>query len=69
MKKNMGTIDKLARILAALTVGVLFVTHIISGTLAIILMILAGVFLLTSMIGSCPLYLPFGISTKERSAE
>jgi hypothetical protein len=69
MKKNMGTIDKLARILAALTVGVLFVTHIISGTVAIVLLILAGVFLLTSMIGSCPLYLPFGISTKESSVK
>ncbi|WP_348797918.1 YgaP family membrane protein [Flavobacterium adhaerens] len=63
MKKNMGTTDKVIRILVAVVVGVLYFTNVISGTLAIILGILAVVFVLTSFISFCPLYLPFGIST------
>jgi hypothetical protein len=63
MKKNMGTIDKVVRILLALVVVVLYVTNIVTGTLGIVLLVLAGVFVLTSLIGFCPLYLPFGIST------
>ena len=65
MKKNMGTIDKVIRILVAVVVVVLYFTNVISGTLAIILLILAGVFILTSVLGFCPLYLPLGISTKK----
>ncbi|WP_022836216.1 YgaP family membrane protein [Salisaeta longa] len=64
MKKNMGTLDKVVRTLVALTVAVLYVTDVIGGTVAIILSILAGVFLLTSLVGTCPLYLPFGLSTR-----
>lgn len=63
MKKNMGTADKVIRILVAVIIGVLYFTNIISGTLAIILGVLAAVFVLTSFISFCPLYLPFGIST------
>ena len=63
MKKNMGTVDKVIRILVAVFIGVLYFTNVISGTLAIILGILAVVFVLTSFISFCPLYLPFGIST------
>ena len=63
MKKNMGTADKVIRILVAVIIGVLYFTNIISGTLAIILGVLAAVFILTSFISFCPLYLPFGIST------
>jgi hypothetical protein len=66
MKQNMGTIDKVIRILVAVVVAVLFFTHVISGTLGIILLILAVVFVLTSIIGFCPLYLPFGLSTKKK---
>lgn len=66
MKKNMGTADKLFRILAAAVVIVLYFTHIISGTTAIVLGILAGILLLTSFISFCPLYLPFGISTLKK---
>ncbi len=64
MKVNMGTIDRLIRTVLAILVGVLYFTGQISGTAAIILGILAVVFLLTSAISFCPLYLPFGISTK-----
>ena len=66
MKKNMGTIDKVIRILVAVVVAVLYFTHVISGTLGIILLILAGIFVLTSLISFCPLYIPFGLSTKKK---
>ena len=66
MKKNMGTIDKVIRILVAMVVVVLYFTHIISGTLAIILLILAGIFILTSFLSFCPLYFPFGLSTRKK---
>lgn len=63
MKKNMGTVDKVIRvILAALMIGLYF-GNVVTGTLGIVLVVLAAVFLLTSFISFCPLYLPFGIST------
>lgn len=63
MKKNMGTIDKTVRIVLALVAVVLFFTHVVTGVLGIVLLVLAGVFVLTSLISFCPLYWPFGIST------
>lgn len=63
MKKNMGSADRIVRILIALVVGMLYYTETISGTLGIVLLILSGVFVLTSFISFCPLYAPFGIST------
>lgn len=66
MKANMGSTDKIIRILAAVVIAVLYFTNLISGTLAIILLAFAGVFILTSFISFCPLYLPFGISTKPK---
>lgn len=63
MKKNMGSTDKSIRILIAVLVGVLYFTNVIGGTLAIILGILAVVFLLTSFISFCPLYAIFNINT------
>lgn len=63
MKKNMGTADRTTRILIAVVIGVLYFTNTISGTLAIILGILAVIFVLTSFVSFCPLYLPFGIKT------
>jgi hypothetical protein len=64
----MGIIDRAIRILIAVVVVTLYLTNIITGTLAIILLVLSGVFLLTSLIGFCPLYLPFGISTKKKKS-
>lgn len=59
----MGSLDRFIRIIiAALIVG-LYTTNVISGTLAIVLLVLGGVFVLTSVISFCPLYAPFGIST------
>ncbi|MFZ4564603.1 MAG: YgaP family membrane protein [Bacteroidales bacterium] len=64
MKKNMGTIDIIIRLLIAALVIVLYFTHVISGTIAIILLIFAGIFILTSLFSFCPLYLPFGLNTR-----
>ncbi len=66
MKANMGLIDRVMRIVAALIIAALYFTHIMSGTVAIILLVIATVFILTSFISFCPLYLPFGISTKKK---
>ncbi len=63
MKKNMGTADRVIRLIIAAIVGVLFFTDTITGTLGIVLLALAGIFVLTSLISFCPLYAPFGIST------
>jgi phosphotransferase system glucose/maltose/N-acetylglucosamine-specific IIC component len=59
----MGNIDRSIRIISAVAVAVLYFTHIITGTLAYVLMAIAGIFIITSFIGSCPLYSVFGINT------
>jgi len=66
MKKNMGTVDKVIRVLVAVIILVLYFTHIVSGILAVILLILAGVFVVTSLLGFCPLYLLLGLSTRKK---
>lgn len=66
MKNNIGSIDKALRVLIALVFGILFFTHVINGTLGIVLLALATVFILTSLVSFCPLYLPFNISTHKR---
>ncbi len=58
----MGTIDRIIRILVAIIIAGLYFANIINGTLAIVLLIFAGIFILTSFISFCPLYLPFKIS-------
>jgi hypothetical protein len=63
MKKNMGTADRIIRVIIAAIVGVLYFTGTVTGTLGIVLLILAGIFVLTSVISFCPLYAPFGIKT------
>ncbi len=65
MKKNMGKVDRLFRIIVAMVIGLLYFNNNISGMLGMILIVLAVVFLLTSLINFCPLYLPFGIDTRE----
>ncbi len=67
MKKNVGMVDKVIRILIAVVMVVLFFTHVITGTVGIILLILAGVLVLTSLISFCPIYWPFGISTSKKA--
>ncbi len=63
MKKNMGTADRIIRVIIAAIIAVLYFTGVIPGTIGVILLILAGVFVLTSLISFCPLYAPFGLST------
>ena len=63
MKKNMGTTDKVLRLLVAVVIMGAFLLNRISGTTAVLLVILAGIFLLTSVTGVCPLYRLFGINT------
>ncbi len=67
MKRNMGTLDRSIRLVLVVLVAVLYFTNVISGAWAIVLGILAVVFLITSLVGVCPLYLPFGISTRKKS--
>ncbi len=66
MKKNMGSVDKALRILVAIVIAVLFYTEVVTGVLGIVLLVLAGVFVLTSFISFCPLYLLFGINTGKK---
>jgi hypothetical protein len=66
MKENIGTIDRVIRILVALVVVVLYFAHVIEGTVAVILLILSGVLVLTSLISFCPIWLALGISTKKK---
>lgn len=68
MKKNMGTTDRNIRILLAVSVAVLYYLNVITGPLALvlILILIIGILLATSFISFCPLYLPFGFSTRKK---
>lgn len=63
MKKNVGNIDKIIRIALALIFAVLYFTDTITGTLGLVLVILGGVFVLTSLVSFCPLYAMVGMNT------
>jgi hypothetical protein len=63
MKKNMGNADRAIRVIIAILVAVLYFTNVISDTLGLILLIVAGVFVLTSLISFCPLYSLVGLNT------
>ena len=65
----MGKMDRTIRLIVAAVLLVLFFTDVIGGTLGIIALIVAGIFVATSFITFCPLYLPFGISTRRKSEE
>ena len=63
MKKNVGNTDKLIRLLFALLIAVLYFTNLISGTLAIVLGVVALAMVVTSLLNFCGLYAILGIST------
>jgi len=63
MKKNMGPADRSIRVIAAIVIAVLIVAKTLTGTLALVLGILGGIFLVTAVIGFCPLYVPLKLST------
>ncbi len=62
----MGTVDKVIRLLVAVIVLVLYLTNVISGTLGIVLLVVAGVLVLTSLLGICPAYMPLGFTTLKK---
>lgn len=64
MKSNMGSADRIIRVLIAVAVAVAYFNGLITGTFGIVAMIIAIVLVITALLGFCPLYLPFGISTK-----
>lgn len=66
MKKNLGSTDKAVRLILAITLAVLFFTGVVSGTLGVVALIAAGIFLVTPLINFCPLYAALGISTKAK---
>ena len=69
MKKNLGSTDRIVRIILAVILAALYFTNVVSGTLGTILLILAIILLLTSLISFCPLYFPLGISTLKKKKD
>ena len=63
MKKNMGNTDRLIRLLLAVLVAILFYSNVIGGTFGIVLLIIAGVFVVTSLVSFCPLYTLMGVNS------
>ncbi len=66
MKCNVGSLDRIVRIVLAVFFAALVATETVKGTAAIVLGVLAGVFLLTAIVRFCPLYVPFKIDTKKK---
>lgn len=69
MKKNIGTIDKAVRLVVAAIILLLYFTNMISGTLALVLLVVAAILAITSLIGICPLYMLFGINTLSKKSK
>jgi hypothetical protein len=69
MKHNMGSADRILRIIIAAVFAWLYFSGTVTGTIGIILVVLGGVFVLTSLIGFCPLYAIFGMNTCPRKAD
>jgi hypothetical protein len=67
MTKNMGNLDRAFRLVVVVAICIAYFMGQLSGTLAIVLGIVAFVFLLTSLVGTCPAYLPFGLSTRGKN--
>ncbi len=68
----MGNADRMIRLFIAAVIATLYFTNVISGTLGLVLLVIAVIFLLTSVVSFCPLYAPFGISScslKDQSAK
>ncbi|MBT3668897.1 MAG: DUF2892 domain-containing protein [Chloroflexi bacterium] len=63
MKRNMSNIDRIIRVVIAAVFAYLYFGGLVTGTLGVVLLVLGGVFLLTSLVAFCPLYVPFKLST------
>jgi hypothetical protein len=66
MKKNIGTVDKVIRILIAVVVVALYFANVISGTLAVVLLVLSAVLVVTSLVSVCPIYLLLSLSSRKK---
>ncbi len=66
MKKNMGNLDRSLRLLGAAVLLVLYLLNVISGTLAVVCLVIAAMLIITSFISFCPLYVPFRINTRKK---
>jgi len=69
MKANMAILDRILRVVLVALVAVLYFTHVLSPVAAIVLGILSVVFLATAVVGTCPLYMLLGLSTKRKAAQ
>jgi flagellar motor component MotA len=69
MKSNMGRADRTVRLIAAAVFALLLILGIVEGTLAIVLAFVAAIFFITTFVGICPAYVPFGISTKGKGED
>ena len=67
MTKNMGNFDRAFRLIIVVAIGAAYLMGALSGTPAIVLGVVAAAFLLTSIVGTCPAYLPFGLSTRGKN--
>jgi len=67
MNKNMSSTDRIIRVIMAVVMAILYFTGTVTGTVGIVMLVLGGVFVLTSLISFCPLYAIFGISTCKTS--
>ncbi len=65
MKKNMGTVDRVIRVLITVVIAVLYFSEIVTGTLGIVLLVISGIFLVTSLMGFCPLYYLVGLRSNK----
>ncbi len=66
MKKNVGTIDRVIRLVVSVILAYLYFSDIVTGTLGIVVLIIAGVFTLTSLVGTCAIYALVGMSTASK---
>jgi hypothetical protein len=68
MQPNMGAADRIIRVILALGMIAVYFLGVVPGWLGLILLVLALVFLATAIVGYCPLYWPFGLSTRRSSS-
>jgi uncharacterized membrane protein len=68
MQQNMGTVDRALRIITAIAIALAWAFGYIEGVFAIVVLVIAAIFFFTAMLGFCPLYAPFKISTKKKTA-
>jgi len=69
MKKNVGGVDRIMRIVLAALIAVLYFMDVLYGTAGIIFLVLGAILLVTALLGRCPLYIPCGINTCLKEGE